>query len=65
MTSKRAGSGPTDPPADTGDRAVPWGDFQRVLDEMHRLLEGVHLDAGTTAPATAPRGPAVADGGLP
>ncbi|MFJ7779646.1 hypothetical protein [Streptomyces yangpuensis] len=64
MTSKRAGTGPTDTTADTGDRATPWSDFQRVLDQMRGLLEGVHPDGGAEAAAPAPRGAAVAGGGL-
>ncbi|MEU5149952.1 hypothetical protein ACWGQT_05270 [Streptomyces yangpuensis] len=64
MTLERAGTGPADTTADTGDRATPWGDFRRVLDQMRGLLEGVHPDDGAEAPETAPRGAAVAGGGL-
>ncbi|MFC9585660.1 hypothetical protein ACFVJ8_22925 [Streptomyces yangpuensis] len=64
MTSRRAGTGPTETPADTGERATPWSDFRRVLDQMHGLLEDVHPDDGADAPQAAPGGAAVAGGGL-
>ncbi len=63
MTLERAGTGPADTTADTGDRATPWGDFRRVLDQMRGLLEGVHPDDGAEAPETAPGGAGVARGG--
>ncbi|KJY20598.1 MULTISPECIES: hypothetical protein [Streptomyces] len=55
MASKRAGASPADTYADGEDRVTPWSDFQRVLDQMFGLLEGVEPDDGASRPGTAPR----------
>ncbi|WP_405680666.1 hypothetical protein OG239_04485 [Streptomyces sp. NBC_00868] len=63
MASKRAGVGPTDATTDGEDRAAPWSDFQRVLDQMFGLLEGVHQGDVVPASGVTPRRTSVTGGG--
>lgn len=63
MASKRAGASPADTCADGDDRATPWKDFQRVLDQMFDLLEGLDRTDGASGPAATPRRRPAAGGG--
>ncbi|MFD6225835.1 hypothetical protein ACFWFZ_02970 [Streptomyces sp. NPDC060232] len=63
MASKRAGANPADTRADGDDRATPWRDFQRVLDQMFGLLEGVDPDDAAARRGAPPRRGSAAGGG--
>ncbi|WP_030768214.1 hypothetical protein [Streptomyces sp. NRRL F-2664] len=63
MTSNRTGASPADTSADGQDRATPWTDFQRVLDQMFDLLEGSRQGDGAPATTRTRRRPRGTGGG--